>query len=204
MLDTARPIRGIGITYSGGGNAVSIAYALMGLLTRGARHGYALRRELEEEFGADWRIDFGQLYRVLATLRRRRWISGRRTHSAQGPTQTLYTLTPRGRTEFSRWLEQPGADVVRGRDALPVKLRFLPARHTQRARALVANRRSALEAQRTTVRNRCRQAQQAQDVRALATAEARLHATEAALGALDSYAALVSFRPATAHPYPVR
>ena len=66
-----------------------VAHAVLGVLARGPRHGYELRRALEEELGADWRVDYGQLYRVLARLERAGWVrlrppGARRRSDAQG------------------------------------------------------------------------------------------------------------------------
>ncbi|HSP97876.1 MAG TPA: substrate-binding domain-containing protein [Candidatus Dormibacteraeota bacterium] len=100
-----------------------VAHAVLGVLARGPRHGYELRRALEEELGADWRIDFGQLYRVLARLERAGWVRVRRRECGAGPTRKVRAITAAGRRELARWSAQPPV-APRRREATPVHRRF--------------------------------------------------------------------------------
>ena len=100
-----------------------VAHAVLGVLARGPRHGYELRRALEEELGADWRIDFGQLYRVLARLERAGWVRVQRQERAAGPTRKVRAITAAGRRELAHWNAQP-PPAPRRREALPVHRRF--------------------------------------------------------------------------------
>jgi len=100
-----------------------IAHAVLGVLARGPRHGYELRRALEEELGADWRVDYGQLYRVLARLERAGWVRLHREERATGPTRKVRAITAAGRRELARWSAAPAAPI-RQRDATPVQRRF--------------------------------------------------------------------------------
>src|ERR1019366_6310656 len=100
----------------------------MGLLTQGGRYGYEIRRELEQEFGAEWRIDFGQLYRLLASIERKGWVAVRLVPGTQGPTRRVYGLTRQGGARFDRWLGAPPETAEHGRDEFPLKVRFGIAR----------------------------------------------------------------------------
>ena len=171
---------------------MSISHALLGLLTRGERHGYELRRQLEDELGPEWRLDFGQLYRLLGAMKGKHWLAAKVEAGTQGPDRKTYRITPRGRAELRRWLRQPVAAVGRERDELAVKLRF----GTTRVAALLGARRRLLEAERATSHARAAEAQRARDVGRWLPAEMRLRQTEAALRTLDSYAALIPRRAA--------
>ncbi len=173
---------------------MATVHALMGLLARGARHGYDLRRELAEELGPEWRIDFGQLYRLLATMTRKGWVTARIERGTQGPDRKVYTLSRRGRTELQRWLQLPAAPAPRERDEFAVKLRFGLATPGVPLRALVAERRRVLEAQRQTQRRTSERARQADDAGRWLIAEAGARQTEAALEALQSCAAVIRLR----------
>ena len=166
------------------------AHALMGLLARGERYGYQLRGELEEEFGPEWRIDFGQLYRQLASMTRKGWLHVRVAPGTRGPDRKLYALTPRGRSELRHWLRQPAAESVRGRDEFPVKLRLSVAARTPATGDLVAERRRRLESRQRAERTRAARAQRDRDVGRWLLAETRRHQTEGALAALDSCAGI--------------
>jgi len=114
-----------------------VAHALLGLLARGERHGYELRRELERELGPDWRIDFGQLYRVLARMERAGWVRVRRQVTAGGPARKVRAITASGRRELTSWSGRPTAPARR-RDSAIVRRRFGAAAHEDAVQALVA------------------------------------------------------------------
>jgi len=106
---------------------MSVAHAVMGVLARGERYGYDLRRTLESELGADWRVDFGQLYRVLATMSSKGWVAYRLESGDKGPARKVYSLTRKGRAELEQWLRGGRATLGPRRDAGVVR-RHLGAR----------------------------------------------------------------------------
>jgi DNA-binding PadR family transcriptional regulator len=165
---------------------LAIAHAVMGLLTRGARYGYEIRRELEAEFGPEWRIDFGQLYRLLASIERKGWVAARRAPGTQGPARRVYGLTRQGRGEFSRWLHAPLGTAEHGRDEFPLKVRFGIACDPARVATRIAERRQVLNARRRAQEGRSEAAQCGSDAGAWLVAEAQLHQTDAALTWLRS------------------
>lgn len=173
---------------------MSIAHLLLGLLARGPRYGYRLRQELEDEFGPAWRIDFGQLYRLLSTMQRRGWVDVQVEPSAQGPERKVYALTARGQAEFQRWLSEPVTAVQQGaerRDEFLVKLRLRLGAGDAAGGDLIAARRRALESQRQAYRAAAQDAQEAQDVGRWLLAEAGLRHTEASLAWLAACEALI-------------
>ncbi len=165
---------------------MSLAYAVMGLLAESGRYGYQLRRDLEAELGPEWRVDFGQLYHLLASMRRKRWVSVEVRPADQGPKRKLYTVTPSGRRELKRWLAAPAARRTPGRDELALKLRFASG-GAKNLDKLIAARRHALEAERANC-----QAFRVGDSGRWLVAEARRHHIEAALGWVDTCAAVVA------------
>ena len=99
---------------------MSPLHALLGLLVRGERHGYELKRIVDEEFGPFWRIDYAQLYRSLARMRREEWVKVRVETGRGGPARKVYALTARGRRAYAAWLTEPPKE----RDEFFVKLRL--------------------------------------------------------------------------------
>ncbi|MGE5089789.1 MAG: PadR family transcriptional regulator, partial [Candidatus Levyibacteriota bacterium] len=94
-------------------------HPILALLARGQAHGYELRSRAERDLRPFWRIDFGQLYRVLHRALRDGLIAAAgREKGAQGPARRLYRLTPRGRAAVAAWLAAPAEDD----DELTVKL----------------------------------------------------------------------------------
>jgi molybdate-binding protein/DNA-binding PadR family transcriptional regulator len=178
---------------------LSIAHALLGLLARGRRCGYELRRELEEEFGAAWRLDYGQLYRALASAERRRWIeAGPPVRGGRGPARKPFTLTRAGRTELRRWLREPARPPDRGRDEFPLKLRFGLDANVGSLGELVAQRRDVLESRRTESHGTCEEARHRGDAGRWLLAETRRQQFEGAIASLEPCEAVAHRRAAKA------
>jgi molybdate-binding protein/DNA-binding PadR family transcriptional regulator len=168
---------------------VTVAHALLGLLARGERHGYHLRQELVDEFGPAWRLDFGQLYRLLASMKRKGWVAVRLEPGPHGPDRKVYSITARGRGELKRWLREPVSRVQRGRDEFDIKLRFGLAEQRAALPTLIDERRRLLEAESTAQRSLRDDAQRSRDRGRWLLTDARVRQTEAALAALASCAA---------------
>ena len=175
---------------------MAAAHALLGLLTRGERHGYELRHELAEEFGPEWRLDFGQLYRLLASMKRKGWVVARLEPGTHGPDRKVYAITARGRGELKRWLSEPVARMQRGRDEFVVKLRFGLAGQRAPLPALIGERRRLLESQSAVQRSLRENAQRSGDSGRWLLTDARVRQAEAALDALASCAAFFPKRRA--------
>ncbi len=103
---------------------MSVAHAVMGVLSEGDRYGYQLRRELEEDLGAEWRLDLGQLYRALASMAAKGWVSFRVEAGEGGPQRKVYALTAAGRRELQRWLQQELQTPARRRDDAAARVRL--------------------------------------------------------------------------------
>lgn len=173
---------------------MAIAHAVLGVLTRGDRYGYEIRGQLEEEFGAQWRLDFGQLYRVLATIQHKGWIAGRMQPGTQGPARRVYALTTRGRAEFRTWLRGPLDRSEHGRDEFPLKVRFGMTAHPARVGELVGEQHRILDSRRRAQKARTEAAQRQRDTGAWLLAEAQRRQTEAGIAWLQSCEAIIPAR----------
>ncbi len=156
------------------------SYALLGLLFNGERHGYDLKHTVDREFSPFWRIDFAQLYRSLAKMRRSGWIQPHVEPGAGGPDRKMYRLTPTGRKAFKAWLQTP----VAGRDEFFVKVRLANAAGITIDR-LVAAEREILENERAERLSALHAARDAGDAGRIVLADAAFRETEAALTALN-------------------
>lgn len=168
---------------------MSTHHAILGLLSLGERCGYELRQDLES-FDVEWKLEFGQLYRLLKNLERRGLVTARSGPGYKGPQRTLYELTQSGREELESWLSEPVAQIRERRDELPLKLKVGRALGVHGIDALIAVRRGTLEAQRTeTVEERERARNDGDHDRGLVI-ETRLRHIEGSINALASYATL--------------
>lgn len=117
---------------------MALAHTLLSLLARGERHGYELRRDIEREFGPEWRVDFGQLYRELARMELAGWIKAHSSATdARGPARKVRRITPSGRRELARWAEL-STTPARRRDETLVRRRFVQTGDGSVARGLLA------------------------------------------------------------------
>ena len=166
---------------------MSPTHALLGLLVRGERHGYELKRTIDQEFAPFWRIDFAQLYRSLAKMQREGWVKARVEPGAGGPNRKVYALTARGRKALDAWLAEPARD----RDEFFVKLRLATDTGSSSSQ-LVEQQRRALEDERDARLEMHRAAKDAGEPGRLALANAALRETEATLVALELSSAIVT------------
>jgi transcriptional regulator len=70
-------------------------------LARGARHGYAIARFIEETTGAAVLVEEGSLYPALYRLERRGWVEAEWGESELGRRAKLYNLTDAGRAQLA-------------------------------------------------------------------------------------------------------
>ena len=103
---------------------MSVRNGLLALLDGGSRHGYELKKELEERTGALWELNVGQVYTTLSRLERDGLVLEVDTPSAvNGPhDQRRYALTDAGRAEVARWFARPRTRSAPDRDELVIKL----------------------------------------------------------------------------------
>lgn len=86
---------------------MSIGHTLLGLLERGPRHGYDLKRAYDEHFGHDRPLHYGQVYSTLSRLLRNGLIEESGTESGGGPERKRYAVTAEGVTDVRQWLATP-------------------------------------------------------------------------------------------------
>jgi molybdate-binding protein/DNA-binding PadR family transcriptional regulator len=168
---------------------MSVPHTILAVLARGERYGYQLRGELVEELGADWAIDFGQLYRALAALEKKGWARKRLAAGGRGPRRKMYAITRRGRAALERWLDDPKTALEKKRDGLAVRFRFGASRGAAPG-DLLEKRRRALREDRLSARALSDRAREARDAGRWLEAETRRCRSEATLAALAAWEAV--------------
>ena len=94
---------------------MSTGHVLLGLLSRGQRHGYDLKRDHDERFPQAKPLAFGVVYSTLERLHRRGLIAPLAVQRVDGPDRTAYTITDEGRAELAQWLaatDEPSEHVA--------------------------------------------------------------------------------------------
>ncbi len=165
--------------------------ALLGLLIQGEKHGYELKSTVDADFAPFWQIDFAQLYRSLAKMKRADWITPHVAPGKGGPERKMYQLTPKGRRVFEEWVQTPAAD----RNEFFTKLRLATSAGIT-IDPMVAAERETLETERAARQGAFDHARDTRDAGQIMLADAALRETEAALAALQ----LWSNTPSSASP----
>ena len=97
-----------------------LPYALLGLLVTQPRHGYDLKNAIEQAFGGQREINFGQIYTTLNRLERDGLVTATEVEDARG--KKTYSITPPGRAELENWLNQTVEKIEPYKDEFLVKL----------------------------------------------------------------------------------
>ncbi|MGH7857043.1 MAG: PadR family transcriptional regulator [Candidatus Binatia bacterium] len=106
---------------------MSVKYALLGILSEKARHGYDLKDAFEERVGEFWSLNYGQIYQTLDRLERDGLVLRREEPQERRPDRKVYRITAKGRRELEEWLGQPVTRPRALRDELFIKMLFLGA-----------------------------------------------------------------------------
>lgn len=98
-------------------------YAILGILSQGARSGYDIKKEISGSIDHFWHESFGQIYPALKQLHAEGLVS--KTTEAQNgrPDRHVYKITAVGQGALLDWLRQPVA-LLPGRNELLLKLFF--------------------------------------------------------------------------------
>ena len=94
---------------------MSTGYVLMGLLSRGQRHGYDLKRDHDHRFPAARPLAFGQVYTTLERLYRQGLVEPLAVQRVDGPDRRVFRLTEAGGRDLDDWLaavEPPAPHVA--------------------------------------------------------------------------------------------
>jgi DNA-binding PadR family transcriptional regulator len=97
-------------------------FPILALLASSPAHGYELKRELEQHFGAALPpLNTGQIYTSLARLERDGLVDADRVAQDSRPNKRVYRLTAQGQAALDEWVTQP-TPGTRLRDEFFMKL----------------------------------------------------------------------------------
>jgi DNA-binding PadR family transcriptional regulator len=87
--------------------AVTVPYALLGLLSDAPRHGYELKQAFDRVLSPQRAVPFGQVYASLARLERDGRVRVEGVERVEGPDRKRYAITEAGRGDLDAWLRRP-------------------------------------------------------------------------------------------------
>jgi DNA-binding PadR family transcriptional regulator len=123
---------------------MSLHHAVLALLAAGPAHGYQLRNSFQEAVGEQWGgLNIGHLYQILDRLARDGLIESERQPQTVKPDRLVHHLTPAGRAELGRWLNEPSIRLRGYRDDFFLKVIAAARLGDPRTLASVLNRQRA-------------------------------------------------------------
>jgi len=98
-------------------------HAVLALLAAKPAHGYELKGSFEQAVGDQWGgLNIGHLYQVLDRLARDGLIDSERQPQPVKPDRLVHRITPAGREELDRWLDEPSVRTRGYRDDFFLKV----------------------------------------------------------------------------------
>lgn len=98
--------------------------AVLGLLTRGPKSGYDVKKHAETSVGYFWDPAKSQIYAVLPRLVEAGYATSRRVAQEQRPDKQVYRITRRGREALKDWIELTPPPPDPARNPLLLKVFF--------------------------------------------------------------------------------
>ena len=121
-----------------------VQQAVLGVVSRNPEgiHGYAVRRQGERLLGHFWRLNFGEVYRILDRLSADGLIE--QVSDGSESARKVYRITERGQRSLDDYVLSPQTDAPRPlRQELAVKLLFASRDHLPELLRLVERQRDA-------------------------------------------------------------
>lgn len=123
---------------------MALREGLLVLLEERPRHGYDLRVEFEQQTGALWPLNSGQVYTTLDRLERDGLVASQPDEGDASGRRRLYRVTTDGRSAMRAWLRTPDDVDHLPRDELVMKVLLALAISTEKGRQVIAAHRRTL------------------------------------------------------------
>ena len=102
---------------------MALHHAVLALLAAKPAHGYELKGSFEQAVGEQWGgLNIGHLYQILDRLGRDGLIESERQPQSIKPDRLVHRITPAGRAELGRWLDEPSQRTRGYRDDFFLKV----------------------------------------------------------------------------------
>lgn len=124
---------------------MSVRHAILALLAQEPRHGYEIHGRFEAMVGGHgvWPLNPAQIYTTLGRLEDAGLVVRTATRRAGGPDQTIFDITPAGRSELDAWYAS-GVHSTHQRDEVFLKLTLALGDEQTDAEAVIREQRATL------------------------------------------------------------
>ncbi|MBE2319380.1 PadR family transcriptional regulator [Solirubrobacter sp. CPCC 204708] len=120
------------------------AYLILGMLERGVRTGYSIKRTVDRSTRFFWAASLAQVYPELAALEADGYVTGTEEPHGNRPRKS-YRLTDKGRAALGEWLRSERVPDFEQRDEGLLRLFFADALPPEDALELVRRLRARAE-----------------------------------------------------------
>ena len=90
---------------------MSLPHIILGMLRKGSKSGYDMKKELENVIQFFWEADISRIYRSLNDMKSKGWVEFETIVQEDSPNKKVYSLTEAGRQELQNWLREPGKQM---------------------------------------------------------------------------------------------
>ncbi|WP_422343681.1 PadR family transcriptional regulator [Parasphingorhabdus sp.] len=84
-----------------------LRYAILVALSEGAKSGYDVAKQFDEDIGFFWRARHSQIYREMGKLKETGLASAREVPQSGKPNRIVFTITDAGREALLQWSREP-------------------------------------------------------------------------------------------------
>ena len=123
---------------------MSLKHAILGFLDMMPLSGYDLKKMFDSTVKFFWSATHTQIYRTLNEMSDEKLVHREIVQQTAHPNKKLYHISPEGREELERWLQEP-ADIPPVRHKLLVKITLAERLDTKKIIALLTDYSEKLE-----------------------------------------------------------
>nr|WP_314460958.1 PadR family transcriptional regulator [uncultured Clostridium sp.] len=104
---------------------MSLSHSILGFLSYGSMTGYDLAKAFGSSVRFFWYAQTSQIYLELNKLEKKECVTCEIIIQTEKPSKKLYSITPKGKQEFLRWLSQENDEFSKGnKNAFLMKVFF--------------------------------------------------------------------------------
>jgi PadR family transcriptional regulator AphA len=104
--------------------AMSLKFALLGLLAEEPKYGYEIKQQFEGSLGNVWSVSYGQLYPTLRRLSELGWVTKKTAPGKKAAEKNIYSITAKGKKRLDDWLLKPLRSSYKVKDEFTLKFLF--------------------------------------------------------------------------------
>ncbi len=86
---------------------LSLKYTILVALSEGPKTGYDVAKLFDKTIGFFWRARHSQIYRELAKLKEKQWVTSQEVEQSGKPNKVVFTITDEGREALFNWSREP-------------------------------------------------------------------------------------------------